>query len=517
MEARARYPLSPVRPKHRGARRAIQAEARFGFHFVNAYEDGDEVVADICTFPDAGIVQDLYLERLRAGKPVTPAHLERFRISRASREVAVERLVDDSLELPQINYARCNERPYRYAWGVGVGSGWLDQIVKADVQERSSAVWAEDGCYPGEPVFVAAPGGEREDEGVLLSVVLGPSGRSFLLILDAGSLEELARAEVPTTSRSDSTGVRPRVAKPARPPGLPATGHNRRVVGRVSSERFVGREDYLAALGGGGTVLIVGDAGVGKSRLVAELERHATGDGKLALIGECLELTDGELPYAPIVSALRSTLRDGGALAGLSPLDLRELARLWPELSPGEAPAPADDGEGSSKGRLFSLLLQLLDRLADEREVLFVLEDLHWADHSTRDFLAFLVRAGRSESLTVVMTLRGEDVHRDHPVRAFVTELSRVRGVRRLELAPFTREELALQVEGITGERPSRELIERLFERSEGNAFYTEELLAAGEGTPLPNSLRDLLLLRIERLPDPHAAARSRSDRGPRG
>jgi carotenoid cleavage dioxygenase-like enzyme len=175
----------------------FEAEPRFGFHFVNAYDDGDEVVADICTFPDAGIVQDLYLERLRAGKPVTPAHLERFRISPASRGVAVERLVDDSLELPQINYGRCNERPYRYAWGVGVGSEWLDEIVKADVQERSSAVWAEDGCYPGEPVFVAAPGGEREDEGVLLSVVLGPSGRSFLLILDAGSLEELARAEVP--------------------------------------------------------------------------------------------------------------------------------------------------------------------------------------------------------------------------------------------------------------------------------------------------------------------------------
>jgi DNA-binding CsgD family transcriptional regulator/tetratricopeptide (TPR) repeat protein len=275
------------------------------------------------------------------------------------------------------------------------------------------------------------------------------------------------------------------------------------VVGRVSSERFVGREEYLAALDDVGTFLIVGDAGVGKSRLVAELERRATEDGKLALVGECLELTDGELPYAPIVSALRPVVADRGALAGLGEQDLRELARLWPELSPGQAPASTDGGGGASRTRLFSLLLGLLDRLAADRQLLFILEDLHWADQSTRDFVAFLVRAGRSDSLSIVITLRGEDVHRHHPLREFMTELARVRGVRRLELVPFTRQELALQLEGITGTRPSQELVERLFERSEGNAFYTEELLAAGEGTPLPISLRDLLLLRVERLPDP--------------
>jgi carotenoid cleavage dioxygenase-like enzyme len=102
------------------------------------------------------------------------------------------------MDLPRINYMRCNERPYRYTWGVGSRGGWLDQIVKADVEERRSNVWAEEGCYPGEPVFVAAPDAEAEDEGVLLSVVLdGGRGTSFLLVLDAGSLEELARAEAP--------------------------------------------------------------------------------------------------------------------------------------------------------------------------------------------------------------------------------------------------------------------------------------------------------------------------------
>ncbi len=176
----------------------FETEARFGFHHVNSYEDGREVVVDICTFPDAGIVEDLYLDRLRAGKPVAPASLERFRISPDPGTVEVERLVDESIELPRINYGRCNERPYRYTWGVGSRGAWIDGIVKADVVERRSIEWAEDGCFPGEPVFVATPGAEDEDDGVLLSVVLDSrKGNSFLLVLDARSLDEVARAEVP--------------------------------------------------------------------------------------------------------------------------------------------------------------------------------------------------------------------------------------------------------------------------------------------------------------------------------
>lgn len=176
----------------------LVTEARFGFHHVNAYEEGDELVVDVCTYPDAEIVEDLYLERLRAGKPVAGAALERFRVSPATGEVGIERLLDESIELPRINYGRCNERPYRYVWGVGAAGGWLDRIVKGDVVERTTQVWAEDGTFPGEPVFVAAPDAQDEDEGVLLSVVLdGRRETSFLLILDAATLEEVARAEVP--------------------------------------------------------------------------------------------------------------------------------------------------------------------------------------------------------------------------------------------------------------------------------------------------------------------------------
>ena len=176
----------------------FETEARFGFHHVNSYEEDGEVVVDICTYSDPGIVEDLYLERLRAGKPIAPAYLERFRISPKAGTVSGERLIEEPIELPRINYGRCSEGPYRYAWGVGAGGGWIDRIVKADVVERRSTTWSEEGCFPGEPVFVAAPDADQEDEGVLLSVVLdGRKGNSFLLVLDAGSLDELARAEVP--------------------------------------------------------------------------------------------------------------------------------------------------------------------------------------------------------------------------------------------------------------------------------------------------------------------------------
>ncbi len=176
-----------------------ETEPFFCFHHVNAYQEDGSVVADLSTFPDAGPVQDLYLDRLRAGRPIPAPQLRRCRISVESGSIETELLTDEGLDLPRINYGRCNERPYRYVWGTGIGdSGWFDRIVKADVVERSTSTWSEDGCYPGEPVFVAEPGAEAEDAGVLLSVVLDANAESsFLLVLDAATLDELARAPVP--------------------------------------------------------------------------------------------------------------------------------------------------------------------------------------------------------------------------------------------------------------------------------------------------------------------------------
>jgi carotenoid cleavage dioxygenase-like enzyme len=175
----------------------FETDPFFCFHHANAYEENGSVIVDACTYSDAQIVEDLYLDRLREGKPADRAELRRFRIDVGSGEITHEQLAD-GLELPRINYGRHNERPYRYVWGIDAKSGWLDRIVKVDVENGSTSEWAEDGCSPGEPVFVAAPEAGAEDDGVLLSVVFDSStGRSFLAVLDAADLSELARAEAP--------------------------------------------------------------------------------------------------------------------------------------------------------------------------------------------------------------------------------------------------------------------------------------------------------------------------------
>jgi Lignostilbene-alpha,beta-dioxygenase and related enzymes len=175
----------------------FETDPFFCFHHVNAYEENGTVVVDACTYENAEIVEDLYLDRLRDGKPAHRAELRRFRIDLSPGKVTSERIAE-GLELPRINYGRHNERPYRYVWGVDMESGWFDRIVKADTDSGTTIGWSEDGCSPGEPVFVAAPGSDTEDDGVLLSVVFDArSGRSFMLVLDAQDLSELARAEAP--------------------------------------------------------------------------------------------------------------------------------------------------------------------------------------------------------------------------------------------------------------------------------------------------------------------------------
>jgi len=179
-------------------RQPLKTDACFAFHHVNAYEDGDELIVDATVYQDASIVEALYLDRLRTKAPGRPAELRRFHLRPDEDTITYERVIDAPIELAQINYARHNERPYRYAWGVGEAGDWLDRIVRADVVERTSTEWRERGCWPGEPVFVARPQATKEDDGVLLSVVLdGRSSTSFLLVLDAANLTELARAEVP--------------------------------------------------------------------------------------------------------------------------------------------------------------------------------------------------------------------------------------------------------------------------------------------------------------------------------
>ena len=180
-------------------RSTSEADAFFVFHSVNAFEDDGELVVDLIAYEDASIIDDLYLAKLRAGDPVAAGKLRRYRVPLDGGPARREDLSDESIELPRINYRARSGRDYRYVYGAGArGKEFLDQLLKIDIQERTASHWHEAGRYPGEPVFVARPGGQDEDDGVLLSVVLDAAAeRSFLLVLDARDLSELARAEAP--------------------------------------------------------------------------------------------------------------------------------------------------------------------------------------------------------------------------------------------------------------------------------------------------------------------------------
>ncbi len=180
---------------------SIECDPCFAFHHVNAFEEGDKVIVDMVAYPDSSIIEELYLDRLRAaGHSIATAHLLRSELDLERNEVSNEHMLSDAaIELPRI-HPEWLRQPYRYCYG---GSNqhpgnFIDSIVKIDISDGSFQIWEEKNSYPGEPVFVPAPHAEQEDEGVLLSVVYHPpSDKSFLLILDAAELKEIARAVVP--------------------------------------------------------------------------------------------------------------------------------------------------------------------------------------------------------------------------------------------------------------------------------------------------------------------------------
>jgi DNA-binding NarL/FixJ family response regulator len=294
------------------------------------------------------------------------------------------------------------------------------------------------------------------------------------------------------------------------------------VATRVSSPLFIGRRTELATLteavdraaeGTASTILIGGDAGIGKSRLVAELEVYAQRTGTLVLEGGCVALGDGGgLPFAPVVEALRRlpALVADHPDGGLGTIDdLRtpatvELGRLLPELGSPTGPETATfDRPEWIQARIFEGLLALLRTLGERAPVVLVLEDLHWADGSTRDVTSFLARNARTERLVVIGTYRTDELHRRHPLRPWLSEMERVPRIQRLELTRFGREELESQVAAILDHPGATALLDAIERRTEGNPFFVEELLASGaeqHGERLPQTLRDVLLTRVTAL-----------------
>ncbi|MFH8379794.1 AAA family ATPase [Kitasatospora sp. NPDC018058] len=273
---------------------------------------------------------------------------------------------------------------------------------------------------------------------------------------------------------------------------------------------FVGRgseitelTDALRRAGTGSpqAVLIGGEAGVGKTRLLEEFLQRAGDRGAVITLGSCLEVGAEGLPYAPLAAALRRLHRSLGAeLEAAAAGSEGHLARLLSEF--GEADGEPNDEY--SRARLFEHTARLFERLGAERTLVLAVEDLHWSDRSTRELLAFLVRTLHRSRVLLVATYRTDDLHRRHPLRPFLAELERLRTVQRLELARFGRREVAAQLAGILGTAaPDRQLVDRIHRRSEGNPFFVEELATAfhdGCGVGLTDSLRDMLLVRVESL-----------------
>lgn len=195
-----------------------KTENFFSFHHVNAYETENDIIMDVCCYPDARIVYQYYLHHLRTkpenevSKGFPDPALRRYRLpipttpfSKPSQRLPSYSDCRDykvlyyGVELPQINYRFSNGKPYRYMYGVGPHrrGDFLNQLVKVDVLGKEAKTWHEPNCYPSEPVFVAAPAAETEDDGVIISSVVGVRGkRSFLLILDGSTFKEIARATV---------------------------------------------------------------------------------------------------------------------------------------------------------------------------------------------------------------------------------------------------------------------------------------------------------------------------------
>lgn len=283
------------------------------------------------------------------------------------------------------------------------------------------------------------------------------------------------------------------------------------LVGRDAESNAL-REAFTATAGGEPrTVLVTGESGVGKSRIVSEFLDSRTDDARV-LLGGCVDLHAGELPYAPFIAALRGLLTELGPeqVRDLVPHDAAGcLTAVLPGINGAEPAADNDD----TRARMFEYLLALLAGLSEheQRPVILVIEDAHWADRSSLDLLEFLLRSQQAApGLMAVVTLRGAELHRSHPLRLQLAELARLPWLRRIELARLDRRAVHDLVRQVLGREPDPEQVDVIHRRSEGNPLFAEELLRcelAGENGQIPPSLEDLLLDRVRRLPEPAARA----------
>jgi DNA-binding CsgD family transcriptional regulator len=285
---------------------------------------------------------------------------------------------------------------------------------------------------------------------------------------------------------------------------------------RISSPVIVGRDTELeqlrAAVARGTardtpTILISGEAGVGKSRLVAELAASRAELGAQAVVGGCPAVVDTPLPYAPIVAVIEAMLREttdedvAPLLDGIGD----DLVRLVPGITSRLADArPVNVPDAMIPGRVFDAVRRLFQRTARDRPLVVVFEDLHWADPASLDLIGYLVRNGGWPG-AIIVTYRSDELHRRHPLLPWIAEILRIPTVERIELDRLPPLAIAAQVAAILGAAPGSALTDELVRRGGGNAFLTEELLAsrAADGhIPRTTGVTQVLLARVDAIPD---------------
>ncbi|MGW6281062.1 helix-turn-helix transcriptional regulator [Kribbella sp. NPDC055071] len=280
-----------------------------------------------------------------------------------------------------------------------------------------------------------------------------------------------------------------------------------------TSTPLVGRSSEMAALLSAvddaktrhaGAVLLSGDAGVGKTRLLDEVATGAHERGFGVLVGHCTDFGDAGLPYLAFTEIFGRLAGDRPDLVESVLTNFPAIGRLLPtHRLLGAQPSP-QDGQ-LDRAALFDAVLGAFTALATSEPLLVIIEDAHWADDSTRDLIGFLITRLTSQRLTLVVSYRSDDLHRRHPLRRPIAEWSRNPRVRRVNLAPFDANESRILLSSLLTEPLPESEVRRILERAGGNAFFTEELVAAasmGDGEVVPPDLADLLLVRLDPLSD---------------
>ncbi|HUQ77769.1 MAG TPA: AAA family ATPase [Patescibacteria group bacterium] len=280
----------------------------------------------------------------------------------------------------------------------------------------------------------------------------------------------------------------------------------------VGRDRELARIDEAreqAAEGRAAIVIVRGEAGIGKTRLVEDAIGRARASGSPILHGACLDLQGEGLPYLPFVEALRNfartTPRDR-TLELLGPAVV-DLGRIVPEIAalvddPGMDASAEPPQTTVDRARLFERVLGFIDRLGAEQPVLALVEDVQWVDPATHDLITFLIRNVTRERLVAILTCRTDDLAPGHPVLGWLAELGRAPGAIRIDLGRLTRRDVERQLRAMHGGPVEEEVVRSIWERSEGHPLFAEELLAAAgdPDRPAQPALVEVLLTRVAAL-----------------